>query len=140
MSPNEVIATKSETSSKRNTLYELSYAELGELREDFKNGMRYNEIRQKYNLNPWAELESNLLCVIQDLRDEKIMQSMEWNIQDVCKVLDYLNGCACGLVFWDKKRDIRNVEDLVDYIEYNDADFEMYLEWANKKEEQIYEL
>ena len=55
------------------TLEDLSFEELEELQSDFIYGTSYNEIRKIHNLKPYLNLDSNLLKVTQDLRDDMLL-------------------------------------------------------------------
>lgn len=118
----------------KNTLESLSYEELDDLQEDFRNEMSYNDIRGKYNLKPYIQLDRNLLKVTQDLKDEILIEDYEWEREKVYYLISRVNSTRQGLVFWDKARDLESVEDLVDYMEYINIDFDTLFEWEIEKE------
>lgn len=114
-------------------LDDLDYDELESLQEDYKAGMRYNDIRVKYNLKPYLSLNSNLLKVTQKLKDDMLLEEFEWKREDAEEVIADLNLYRNGLVFWDKERDLENLEDLADFLEYTQWDFEEILDYVRIK-------
>lgn len=105
-------------------LNDLSFEELGELQFDFMEGATYNQIRKTYNLKPYLCLDKRILKVTQDLRDEMLLDSFGWARIDAEKIIDYYNSYSYGIVFWDLERDLESVEDLLEFLNYNDLCFE----------------
>ena len=123
----------SKTDRDKNTLENLSFKELQNLQEDFRNEVSYNDIREKYNLKSYVNLNKDLLYITQELKDDMLLDSLGWQREDVNMILNHHNFYAHGLVFWDKSRELISVEDLLDYIEYNQTNFENELNYVKKE-------
>lgn len=110
--------------AEKRTLEDLDLEELENIQIDFKNEIPYEEIREKYNLKYSVVLDRKLLRITQDLKDIILLDAFEWNREDVEELLAYYNSYRYGLVFWNEERDLESVEDLIDFLDYNDACFE----------------
>ena len=104
--------------------------ELHDIQQDYKNRVPYNEIRKKYKLKPYVQINKNLIQETQLLIDEFVMNGMRWNRIDVDDVLAYVNYYHYGIIFWDKEKDIESVEELFHFIDDNGWDFNMLLDYV----------
>lgn len=134
MYPKDINKKTNNSDLGKNTLDMLSFMELNNLQEDFRKEISYNDIRKKYNLKSYVNLNKDLLYITQDLKDEMLLESLGWNREDVEKLLSHHNYYHYGYVFWDKNRELVSVEDLLDFLEYNQHDFDKELELFVKKE------
>lgn len=123
---------RSNVEAEKRTLEDLDLGELENIQIDFKDEIPYEELRKKYNLRYSVALDRKLLRITQDLKDNIFLDTFEWNREDVEELLAYYNSYRYGLVFWNEERDLESVEDLIDFLDYNDACFKDELKRIRK--------